>query len=174
MVEILDHKTRRGKNMPRIEQMIPNEFQLMLYYKLFEDSKLGSFTHNDLMSFYNFDLSTKISKEFEEEIVSKEIHIEPNINKLARATFKLLPNLPDTSKELTILYEYQQIRKLIGEHRFKFDEKKFAEYIDFTKDYWLGEREAVKVTKENSWKCNYCEFRMKCSLDKSQTSLLQF
>lgn len=168
---ILDHKTRRSPTMPRKEQIFPSEFQLMLYYKLLEDCRTGKFDHKDLMDFYGFDSSSTISEEFEKEVASKEQTLESNIEKLSKETFHLFHKISKPSKQLTVSYEYQKIRKPLGKHAFVFNYRKFSDHIKFVKGYWLGERKPKRVKRQNSWKCNYCQFRRRCPLDKNQTTL---
>ncbi len=172
LVKVIDHKTRRSNRMPGIAQKITTEFQLMLYYDFLNSCRLGKVNHLDLMNHYKFDSTAHISNEFKDDLDIKGQSIESNVEKLAKNTFDSFRKIPELSPELTIMYEHQETKNRIGEHIFVFDNEWFSRNVEFVMEYWLGEMKPRKVNPRNSWKCNYCEYKMKCFIDSDQRTLI--
>jgi len=72
---------------------------------------------------------------------------------------KAFEKIPELSKELEIIYEAQETGKIIGTHRFAFNNEKWTRDLEFALDYWLGKRAAIPVGEKNRWKCNFCSFK---------------
>lgn len=159
---ILDTKTRQRATMPSEAQRRTTRFQLMLYNKLIQDSVREKFSTEDLLSFYGFKKSDKISDEFKKQINDIGGRIEPNIKKLADKSFELFQTLPIPEKIMNIRYEFQQNRKLIGIDDFSFESHSFQKDCNFVEEFWLEKRKAIPVGMDYSWKCNYCEFNNIC------------
>ncbi len=153
---ILDTKTRQKDTMPSEAQKRTSRFQVMLYNKLIQDFVFEKFVAEELLSFYGFNESDKISDEFKKQIEDIGGRIEPNIKKLADKSLGLFQTLPSPEKIMNIRYEFQQNRKLIGVDKFSFESHSFQKDCNFVEEFWLEKRKAIPVGKDNSWKCNYC------------------
>ncbi len=161
---ILDTKTRQKRSMPSEAQKRTTRFQLMLYNKLIQDLIDKKFTTEDLLNFYSFIPSDKISDDFKKQINKIGDKIEPNIKRLCNETFGLFQKLPLPEKTMKIRYEFQQNKQLIGEDEFNFDIASFQRDCNFVEEFWLGKRKAIPVGINNAWKCNYCEFNDICEV----------
>lgn len=159
---ILDTKTRFNGKMPSIEQKRTSEFQLMLYKNLIDSIISKKFTYLNLLKFYNFSSKSRVTEDFQAQIIVSGNKIEANIEKLAKAAFLLLQQLPKTTNTLIIRYENQENGDLIGTHTFQFNPEKFQENCNFVEEFWLGKRGAIPVGEKNRWKCNFCEFKEEC------------
>lgn len=159
---ILDTKTRKSNSMPSELQKRTTRFQLMLYYKLIQDLASANFTTENILNFYGFKVSDKISDDFKKQINNIGDQIEPNIKKLSDETFRWFQKLPIPEKIMKIRYESQEGRKLIGIDEFSFDNNDFQKNFNFVEEFWLGKRKAIPVGVDNAWKCNYCEFSNMC------------
>ena len=91
------------------------------------------------------------------------VKIETNIKNLADFTFGLFQRLPNPEKQMSIKYEFQQNRKLIGIDEFSFNPSSFQRDCDFVEEFWLEKRKAIPVGIKNGWKCNFCEFFNICN-----------
>lgn len=160
----LDTKTRQRNSMPSEAQKRTTRFQLMLYNKLIQDLVSKKFTTEDLLNFYGFTSSDRISDDLKEQINKIENKIEPNIKKLCNETFSLFQKLPIPEKTMKIRYESQQNKQLIGVDEFNFDVASFQRDCNFVEEFWLGKRKAIPVGINNAWKCNYCEFYDICEV----------
>lgn len=159
---ILDTKTRQKYTMPSEAQKRTTRFQLMLYNKLIQDFVCEKFFTEELLSFYGFKKSDKISDDLKKQIKDIGERIEPNIKKLADKSFGLFQMLPIPEKIMNIRYEFQQNRKLIGVDEFSFEEPIFQRNCNFVEEFWIGKRKAIPVGTNNAWKCNFCEFNNIC------------
>lgn len=159
---VLDTKTRQNNTLPSEAQKRTTRFQLMLYHKLISDVISGKFVTGDIMEFYNFGDSDKISNEFKEQIMEIDKTIEPNIQRLIGATFSLFKKLPPLEKTMRIRYEYQETKEQIGIEEFAFDALNFERDCNFVEGFWLGKRKAIPVGVNNAWKCKRCEFYNIC------------
>jgi len=159
---ILDTKTRQKDTMPSEAQKRTTRFQLMLYNKLIQDLISEKFSMAELLNFYGFKSSDKISDDLNKQINLIGHKIEANIKKLADNTFRLFQTLPNPEKIMNIRYEFQQNRKLIGVDEFSFEQSSFQKDCNFVEEFWLGKREAIPVGINNAWKCNFCEFHNDC------------
>ncbi|MEK6946027.1 MAG: PD-(D/E)XK nuclease family protein [Nanoarchaeota archaeon] len=157
-LHILDTKTRKSNSMPSEAQKRTTRFQLMLYNKIIQDLVGAKFTTENILNFYDFKASDKISDNFKKQINNIGDQIEPNIKKLSDKTFRLFQKLPVPEKIMKIRYEFQERRKLIGSDEFSFDNDIFQRNFNFVEEFWLGKRKAIPVGINNAWKCKYCEF----------------
>jgi exonuclease V len=164
ILSLIDHKTRKSFRMPGDAQIRINEFQLMVYYKLLDDSISGKFDSSDLLSHYYITESDTISEAFQRDLDKDGLTIEPNIQKLVQYAFMILQKLPNPSEMLQCRYEFQKNRKIIGIHNFNFNKQGFERDVNFLVSYWLGEREAKPVGLKNRWKCRYCTLSNKCDV----------
>ena len=156
---IIDHKTRRGETKPSPAQVRVTEFQVMAYYQLLSAVKSNSFNILEVLKFYNLDHASTFSASFLNQLDNRSRPIETNLSKLGAVVMKAFEKIPELSKELEIIYEAQETGKIIGTHRFAFNNEKWTRDLEFALDYWLGKRAAIPVGEKNRWKCNFCSFK---------------
>lgn len=61
-------------------------------------------------------------------------------------------------------YEFQGDHSLLGEYQFIYDDSWFKSQTLQSLKFWLGEREAAFVSKDETWKCGFCSFAGKCPM----------
>lgn len=162
MIQIVDNKTRKTPTIPSIPQLRTVEFQLMLYHRIMGQIQNGMFKPEQLLGNCGFTKKSGISADFQKELKRVNHKMEPNLLKLCRLAFNSVQSLPPLSDDLHVTYRYQGDEKIIGTHKFKFDDFVFKRNLGFCKEYWYGKRAAIPVGEANRWKCNYCKLRDKC------------
>lgn len=70
-------------------------------------------------------------------------------------------------------YEYQGDNSLLGDYQFIYDDGWFKSQTLQCLKFWMGEREAGFVSKDERWKCGFCSFAGKCPMVNSQESQLE-
>lgn len=162
MTKIVDDKTRKKPTMPGDAQLRTVEFQLMLYHRIMGQIQDRIFKPEQLLSKYSFTKKSRISDNFQKELKCVSHKMEPNLLKLCKLAFSSVQSLPPISDDLCVTYRYQEDKKIIGTHTFKFDDSVFKRNLDFCKEYWYGKRAASPVGESDRWKCEYCKLRDKC------------
>ncbi|MGB6681782.1 MAG: PD-(D/E)XK nuclease family protein [Candidatus Bathyarchaeia archaeon] len=157
--KVIDHKTRKSDRMPTRAQTRVTEFQLMSYYSLLKTIQSETFDFRKILECYNLDSNSTFTDEFLDELGPNEKPLEKNLLKLTIMINEAAKIIPELSKDLEIIYENQDTKKLIGKHTFQFDAERWKRDIEFATQYWLGERPAMLVGKRNRWKCNFCAFK---------------
>jgi len=157
--KVIDHKTRKSDRMPTRAQTRVTEFQLMTYYVLLKTIQSESFDFRKILECYDLDSNSTFTDEFLDELGPNEKPLEKNLLKLTTLINEAARIIPELSKDLEIIYENQQTKKLIGKHSFQFDAESWKRDIEFATQYWLGERPAMLVGERNRWKCNFCTFK---------------
>lgn len=169
-LHLIERKTRKGDGSPPPAQQLPHKVQAMIYYKLLsrlqnEDVDYGK----EILDAYSLDENTEMSDKCLKLLVErgllrkKDIEFERNLRRKATYFVNVLKRLPPLSRSIKIIYESQKTKKVIDIVEFSFDEKWVDEKIDFARKYWIGRREAYRVSDKNKWKCKYCNVRKYCS-----------
>ncbi len=161
---LIDNKTRIKNRRPTLAQIKKDEFQLMLYYSLLNDSINKKFKHNNFLKYFQIRKSEKISDEFKQELKDKKLNIEVNLHKLAKDSYLSVQKLPKLSDILTLIYTHQETGALIYTHEFKYNYQRYKENVNFVVPFWLGERKAIPVNENNRWKCRICDLSDKCDV----------
>lgn len=162
ILKIIDTKTRKSNTLPSEAQQRTTRFQLMSYKHLFDSVQNGKFTADNLLSSYNFNKNSKITKDFQKQIKDLGDNIEPKLLKLTAKVFSLMQEFPSINNEIEVRYENQSSKELIGIEKFSFDSDEFKRNCDFVEEFWLDKRSAIPVGEANKWKCNFCEFKEIC------------
>jgi exonuclease V len=158
---IIDHKTRRTDSMPSAAQTRVAEFQLMTYHELFRRFRAEPLHLREVLKFHGLNERSRITDELLAQLEPNQYPAERNITKLGRMVVRAAKTIPNLSKDLEVIYESQQTKKIIGSHRFQFSEKAWKQDLQFASQYWLGNRAAKPVDEANRWKCAFCEFKEK-------------
>jgi exonuclease V len=156
-VLIRDYKTRRSPTLPSSWQQRCEEMQLMFYYHLLKDMACGEFTLDGALDIFNLGREDVVSDEFCSTVSKKGLQLcSLNVSEIGEEAFSLVRQLPTISEEFTIVYEHQESKNYIGEHRFLLNRTRFSRELGFILEYWRGEREAIPVGEKNRWKCRFC------------------
>ncbi len=155
---IVEDKTRGNDNIPSSAQRLTHKVQVVFYYRLLRDIKEQSYTIENFRIAYRAE-KLSLSEEFTRQLsalgVKESLY---TVDAIAREYFKSIINLPGLSDTLTIRYINQFTGKEIKAYRLKYDGEEAEGMLRYILKYWNGEREALPVPKEESWKCRYCVF----------------
>ncbi|MCL4373370.1 MAG: exonuclease V [Candidatus Marsarchaeota archaeon] len=157
-LEIVEDKTRGNDNVPSSAQQLTHKVQVMLYRKLIVDMQQGSYSYKNFESAYKAE-KLAVTEEFKRQLDALGVKSGlASIDAVAKAYFKEMTALPEAGDVLTIRYINQFTGKEIKAYKFKYDEAEMAGTLQYAMKYWNGEREAMPVPKEESWKCRFCAF----------------
>ncbi|MGC8651674.1 MAG: PD-(D/E)XK nuclease family protein [Candidatus Micrarchaeia archaeon] len=158
MVGIVEDKTRSNDNIPSSAQQLTHKIQVMLYHKLLRDIKDSSYDFRNFEGAYHASrlvLTDEFMRQLDALKVEKRVR---SMEGIAVAYFEEIKALPEVSDVLTIRYINQFTGKEIKVYKFKYDGAEMAGILQYVMKYWNGEREALPVPKEESWKCRFCGF----------------
>lgn len=157
---LLDHKTRLKPTLPPPPSMKPTEVQVMLYRRLLDDLREGTYTSDEFAKDTGLEGMGEISAEFKEDLQSKGFKIKrTSPAALACDVFKAFRKLPRISDYLLIRYIHQDSEAHLGDKAVLYDPEYLEAKIDYAARFWTGGRKANKVDFREKWKCNYCEYR---------------
>jgi hypothetical protein len=157
-VSVLEDKTRFKDTVPNKEQLLSNKVQVIYYKKLLEDMKSGKYSNYTFRRAYN-SANLKISEEFARELSVYNVNDETKeIKKIEEMFFSSIKSIPSISDAMYIRYRNQFTNKTIKLYKLDYKEEELNNINKFIFGYWKGEREALPVPENESWKCNMCIF----------------
>lgn len=180
---LLELKTRRSESMPGGEQKRSHYLQLMLYKILFDSLCQGKCDYCRIVQKLGLQLTTVLSSECVEYMREKGLlllggYLEDSvdINALVITFEDLIDLITNLVKGLqlpvvdTLLLQYvfQGSDSVLGVEQVIYDEEWTKKELQNSLGYWLGERKAVGVDIEDSWKCQTCQFSEVCIWRKNQ------
>lgn len=168
-VSVLEDKTRFKDTVPNKEQLLPNKVQVIYYRKLLEDMKSGKYNNYTFRRAYN-SVNLKISEEFGRELSVYNVDDETKeIKKIEEMFFSSIKFIPRISDAMYIRYRNQFTNKTIKLYKLNYKEEELNDINKFVFGYWKGEREALPVPENESWKCNMCIFfKNQCNVWKDK------
>lgn len=158
MVIVSEDKTRQSNKMPSEAQQLIHRIQVMVYRKLLEDLRTGSY------GFQNFDAAYKpaamqLTDEFKRQLNAISVPAQSqSISSIAKELFTALNGMERISNTLIIRYIEQFTGKEIKQFTFEYSETEMNDIIKYILKYWNGERKAMPVPESEKWKCNHCMF----------------
>ncbi len=157
---LLDHKTRLKPTLPPPPSVKPTEVQVMLYRKLLEDLREGRYTYEDFATDAGFEGLGDISPGLKEQLEAAGIAVEDvSAERLARGVFGAFRALPPLSDFLIVRYIHQATGDHIGDKAILYDTKSLAQRLSHAREFWEGQRKAVRAGFREKWKCSYCEYK---------------
>jgi len=150
--QVVERKTRLREEVPENES---HRVQGLLYHLMLDEAR-GQKVSRNVKRAYGVVERAAISKEFSQAAGMTE----RSVKAMLRTLDSKLPMIPELDEEVVVIYESQKTGERIGEVRFKAQREEIERILQFSREYWAGEREALK-TREN-WKCRFCEVRKYC------------
>lgn len=157
-VVVQEDKTRSTDKVPTDAQILTHKVQVMLYKKLLEDIKKGEYTSEQFKR--AFGTSTMpLTAEFKRQLQALDVKEQMmNVNAIVDLFFSAIKELGKISDTLLVRYINQYTGKQTKIEKIYYTEEEMNSILGFIMEYWKGNREAMPVPKDESWKCNYCAF----------------
>ncbi len=155
---VSEDKTRANSNVPSDAQQLIHKIQVMVYKKMLEDLRSGSY------GYQNFEVSYKASTmlltdEFKRQLDAIKVEKQmQSISSVAKVLFENLRSMDKISDDLYIRYIDQFTGKEIKLHKVHYKSEEMDEIVKYILKYWNGERKAMPVPENESWKCRFCVF----------------
>ena len=174
---LLDYKTRQSKSMPGEAQKRGTALQLMIYKCLLDQLTCGATPVDVLSRHAKLDFDTVLSADPIEYIkqhgllgilTSSDDTVSPSDNditfgRVVERVCKLIAGLDlPLVGTLLVQYEFQGTGEVIGVETVEYDEAWMKSQLESCLGFWMGTRKATGVDIEDSWKCNFCQFRDVC------------
>ena len=163
-VVIVETKTKalNGKagNVSDINEstMRTHKVQIMLYKKLLEDLKNKEYTYKNFYISYGIqkmELSPKFLEQLDLVGIDKSLR---SLDSVYKAMYEQLYLMAQVSDTLVISYVERSSGEEFASVSIEYNKADFDKVLSDAMGYWLGERAARPVSKEESWKCTFCKF----------------
>jgi exonuclease V len=157
-VVIIENKTKESGKPIDEAVLRPHRAQVMLYRKMLDDIRNGSYTYDNFANTYKI-AAGELSQQFIKQL--KLLGLESSLiglEKIYSAVFSEIEKLPGISDRLEIHYIDRFTGSTIADIYVEYEKKQIDELLAYAMGYWNGEREAQPVPKEEKWKCNFCKF----------------
>ena|GEM_PF-1005456 len=152
MTQVVERKTRFRDEVPANDS---HRIQGLLYHLMLDEARKQNVSRN-VRKAYGLSEDAIISKQF-----SKVAGIgERSVRALLKTLDFKLSLIPDLDEDVVIVYESQKSGDRIGEVKVKARKEEIEKILQFSREYWAGEREALKT--RDKWRCKFCEVRMYC------------
>jgi exonuclease V len=155
---VMEDKTRGNDNIPTSAQQATHKVQVMFYYKMLRDVKEGLYAASNFEAAYklsNLLLTNEFKRQLDALAVPQELQ---GLSQIAKVYFSELASTPQLSDMLVIRYINQFTGKEIKVYKVRYEDAELAGILEYVMKYWRGERAAMPVPKEESWKCRFCIF----------------
>lgn len=150
--QVVERKTRLREEVPENES---HRIQGLLYHLMLDEVR-GQKVSKNVRRAYNVVERAAISKEFSQTAGITE----RSVKTMLRTLDSKLSMVPELDEEVLIVYEGQKSGERIGEVRVKAQREEIEKILQFSREYWAGEREALRAKEK--WKCRFCEVRKYC------------
>ncbi|WP_456329292.1 PD-(D/E)XK nuclease family protein [Archaeoglobus sp.] len=150
--QVVERKTRVKESIPANNS---HRVQGLLYHLLLDEARKQKVSRN-VRKAYDLGERAIISREY-----SQLAGIgERSVRALLKTLDSKVSQIPELDEEVVIVYESQKSGDKIGEVKFRARKEEIEKILQFSREYWAGEREALKT--KDKWKCKFCEVRMYC------------
>jgi len=157
-IVISEDKTRANGQIPSESQQLIHKIQLIMYKKMLDDLKWGYYGFGNFEVAYHIN-TLKLSEEFKRQLDALKIDSSrQSIPSIAKEFFSELRLMQDISNVMEVKYIDQFTGNEIKSHRVEYDKAETDQIIKFVLKYWNGERQALPVPENESWKCRFCVF----------------
>lgn len=157
-VIISEDKTRANGNVPSQAQQLVHKIQVMVYKKLLDDVKSGSYGFNNFEIAYHI-RSLQLTDEFKRQLDALNIARDmQEIPAISRKFFDELHSMGKVSDTLRIRYINQFTGDEIKSHTIDYRKEEMDGIIRYVLKYWNGERDSMPVPEDEQWKCKFCIF----------------
>jgi hypothetical protein len=136
----------------------PHRVQTLLYWKMIEDIKKGSYGYENHAASYRIK-DMRLSDEFARGLEGAGIGADlASIESIYKRMFERMRALPELDNKMEIHYIDRLTKKETGMVSLDYDAGIAEGYIKEAMSYWRGERESMPVSEEEKWKCRQCGF----------------
>ena len=173
---ILELKTRQTATLPEYQQRQSNHLQVMIYKQLLDPLTQGHHkNYSDILQQQGLRVTLPLSKGPVDYIKSNELIDSTattiTLHKLSSIVTKAIVDLRlPVVNTLLVQYISQADRIVLGIEPVLYDLEWTSKMVKSAIEYWKGDREAVGVDIEDSWKCQHCSFNDVCFWRKKQVS----
>ncbi|XP_062015836.1 exonuclease V, chloroplastic-like [Rosa rugosa] len=158
---LVDTKTRVKDTLPAEPQRRNGRLQLMCYKYMWDNLVTSEFPSDQFFDYFSLNPDCDLSEEIR-EVTAKSGCPAKTLDDVVRYYRNTWSMLPPAHDQLLLRYELQKDHSLIGEDKFSYDSDWVEKQIQFSLEFWLGEREASYTPEEERWKCNFCQFASTC------------
>ena len=174
---ILELKTRTTNTIPENSQQQSNHLQVMIYKELLDSLTQGHYNnYSEMLHQKGLRMTLPLTKGPIDyikssglyhlfELMGADITLQRLVDAICKAIVDLQLPLVNT---LLVQYIYQKDGSVIGIEPVLYDESWTDKMVRSAIGYWKGERSAMGVDIEDSWKCNSCQFNDVCVWRKRQ------
>ena len=157
-VFVIETKTKASSKELTEPMTRPHKIQVLLYKKMLEDIKEGSYSYDNFYTTY-----IKGMKPISEKFVSEAeaLGIEKSLlslEKVYKLMFDEIKSLPRISNTVRVRYIDRFTGRESSTISFSYSKEEVEKLLIYAMGYWNGEREAQPVSKEEAWKCRFCRF----------------
>ena len=157
-VVVYEDKTKNSDNEPSRAQISSHEMQVLLYVKMLNDVKNGSFTLSNLAKGWDTG-AMAITESFNAQLDTMGVsRNERSVNAIADRYMSSLRGVGEVSDVAFIRYTNAKSGNIIKSCRVEYSQRDIEERLGYAMVYWNGLRDAKPVDEREKWKCNYCPF----------------
>ncbi len=157
-IVISEDKTRSNGNVPSDAQQLTHKVQLMMYRRMLDDLKSGSYGIRNFEMVYKTG-RLELSQSFKGQLEALGVPIGMiDFHALADAFFNEFKEIGAIDDTMCIRYINQYSGDEINKQSLKYSSSEADGILSYVLKYWSGARPAMPVPKEESWKCRFCAF----------------
>lgn len=157
-IVISEDKTRANGNIPSDAQQLTHKVQLMMYRRMLDDLRSGSYGIRNFGAVYKMG-RLELSKGFKGQLEALSVPGSMiDLNALATVFFDEFRGLGIIDDTMRIRYLNQYTGDEINSQSLQYSSGEADNILSYVLKYWNGGREAMPVPQEESWKCRFCAF----------------
>lgn len=149
---ISDTKTRKVKKEPSLAQKRTSAIQVQAYCYILQQLRRGKADFSQLFKIYECDPKF--------EFTAPDLKKFKNLETLGNVLNGLFVKLPVVKEEMEIVYEHEGV--VFSTDMIPFNLETTVYTINSLLSYWEGKRICHVVSKDDKWKCNFCDFKNNC------------
>ena len=154
---IVENKTTTSSSF-NPEYTKPHVVQIMLYRKMLQELREGSYGYGNLDALYKLN-TLKLSAGFAQGL--REIGVKSELMTVVAIysrMFTAMSSLPELSDSLILHYVNRNTGQQAGELGVQYNADELGSQLSYAMGYWNGERQASPVAQSEKWKCRICRF----------------
>ncbi|KAK9126823.1 hypothetical protein Scep_015669 [Stephania cephalantha] len=163
LVETKTHSRPTGPSEPTKTR---GRFQLMLYKHLWDIIVIRDFPAAQFFNDFVLNPQHTLSEEVQQKATSLGFSAK-TLSDLVMHYGSRRRKLPPALDWLQLRFELQEDSSLLKEEYFEYDAELLMNQIENILKFWKGERKARYVSREERWKCDYCDFKYECPSSNS-------
>lgn len=149
---ISDTKTRKVKKEPSVAQKRTSAIQVQAYCYILQELRKGNANFPKLFEIYECDPKF--------EFTATDLVKYKNLETLGNVLNTLFLQLPIVQEKMEIVYEHEGV--VFSTDMVPYNLESTIYTINALLSYWEGKRICEVVSKDDKWKCNFCDFKNNC------------